>query len=229
MPAYSSGRGTSSTFTQTCTSGRFSSSSITLATYSEAISVHTRSLLFSNSSGPGCRLKIWKAASMIAAVADVGSPSVSSGTSVPENDALLAASGPATPSIAPSPHSASRFEPALGRVGEERRHLRAARRQRAEREADPRTAQPRLPRAPPVRAREPAPRALDLEHLLLGPRPSAAATPCAAPRRPRTGRRRRSRCRSRCRAGRRRTSAASAPSAGRSRRTRARSPTASDA
>src|SRR4051812_32862899 len=46
---------------------------------------------------------------MIAAVADVGIPSVRSGTSVPENDALLAASGPATPSIAPSPHSASRF------------------------------------------------------------------------------------------------------------------------
>ena len=44
---------------------------------------------------------------MIAAVADVGIPSVSSGTSVPENEALLAASGPATPSIAPSPHSAS--------------------------------------------------------------------------------------------------------------------------
>ena len=44
---------------------------------------------------------------MIAAVADVGMPSVSSGTSVPENDALLAASGPATPSIAPSPHSRS--------------------------------------------------------------------------------------------------------------------------
>jgi hypothetical protein len=40
---------------------------------------------------------------MIAAVADVGSPHVSSGTRVPENDALLAASGPATPSIAPSP------------------------------------------------------------------------------------------------------------------------------
>ena len=78
---------------------------MTLPTYSEAISVHTRSLLRSNSSGPGCRLKIWNAASMIAAVAEVGRPSVSSGTSVPANDALLAASGPATPSIAPSPNS----------------------------------------------------------------------------------------------------------------------------
>jgi hypothetical protein len=50
-------------------------------------------------------LKIWNAASMIAAVAEVGMPSVSNGTSVPENDALLAASGPATPSIAPLPNS----------------------------------------------------------------------------------------------------------------------------
>jgi hypothetical protein len=54
-------------------------------------------------------LKIWKAASMIAAVADVGRPSVRSGTSVPENDALFAASGPATPSIAPSPNSSGCF------------------------------------------------------------------------------------------------------------------------
>ena len=44
---------------------------------------------------------------MIAAVALVGMPKVSSGTSVPLNDALFAASGPATPSIAPSPHSRS--------------------------------------------------------------------------------------------------------------------------
>ena len=78
---------------------------MTLPTYSDAISVHTSSLLLVNSSGPGCRLKIWKAASMIAAVAEVGMPSVSSGTSVPENEALLAASGPATPSIAPLPNS----------------------------------------------------------------------------------------------------------------------------
>ena len=42
---------------------------------------------------------------MIAAVAVVGRPSVSSGTSVPVADALLAASGPATPSIAPLPNS----------------------------------------------------------------------------------------------------------------------------
>ncbi len=42
---------------------------------------------------------------MIAAVALVGRPSVSSGTSVPAAEALFAASGPATPSIAPCPNS----------------------------------------------------------------------------------------------------------------------------
>ena len=42
---------------------------------------------------------------MMAAVAEVGRPSVSSGTRVPAAEALLAASGPATPSMAPLPNS----------------------------------------------------------------------------------------------------------------------------
>jgi hypothetical protein len=42
---------------------------------------------------------------MIAAVAEVGRPNVSSGTSTPVAAALFAASGPATPSIAPWPNS----------------------------------------------------------------------------------------------------------------------------
>ena len=46
----------------------------------------------------------------VAAVADVGSPSVKSGTSVPAAEALLAASGPATPSIAPLPNSSGCFD-----------------------------------------------------------------------------------------------------------------------
>ena len=58
-----------------------------------------------NSCGPGWRSKIWNAATRIAAVAEVGMPIVSSGTSTPVNAALLAASGPATPSIAPLPNS----------------------------------------------------------------------------------------------------------------------------
>ena len=50
---------------------------------------------------------------MMAAVAEVGRPSDRSGASVPAAAALLAASGPATASIAPLPNSsgflASRF------------------------------------------------------------------------------------------------------------------------
>jgi len=42
---------------------------------------------------------------MMAAVAEVGRPNVSIGTSTPAAEALLAASGPATPSIAPLPNS----------------------------------------------------------------------------------------------------------------------------
>src|SRR4029453_19225256 len=41
----------------------------------------------------------------MAAVADVGIPRVKSGTSAPVTEALFAASGPATPSIAPLPNS----------------------------------------------------------------------------------------------------------------------------
>src|SRR5262245_32418878 len=47
---------------------------------------------------------------MIAAVAEVGRPRVSIGTSTPAADALLAASGPATPSIAPLPNSSGFFD-----------------------------------------------------------------------------------------------------------------------
>ena len=47
----------------------------------------------------------WNATKTTAAVADVGSPRARSGTSAPAAFALLAASGPATPSIAPFPNS----------------------------------------------------------------------------------------------------------------------------
>ena len=128
-----------------------------MPTYSDAISVHTSSLFSVNSCGPGWRLKIWNAASMIAAVADVGSPSVSSGTSVPENEALLAASGPATPSIAPLPNSSGRLRQALlDGVGQERRQLGAAGRQRAEREPDRRRRAAMASTSADVGAAEPA-------------------------------------------------------------------------
>ena len=50
------------------------------------------------------------AASITAAVALVGSPRDSIGTRVPAAEALLAASGPATPSMAPWPNSSGCLE-----------------------------------------------------------------------------------------------------------------------
>jgi hypothetical protein len=47
---------------------------------------------------------------MTAAVAEVGRPNASSGTSAPAAFALFAAYGPATPSIAPFPNSSGCFE-----------------------------------------------------------------------------------------------------------------------
>ena len=87
------------------TSGRLRIKRITLPTYMLAMRPQISAGCVSNRSGPGCRPHCWKAARMIAAVAVVGRPSVKSGTSVPVAEALLAASGPATPSIAPLPNS----------------------------------------------------------------------------------------------------------------------------
>ena len=70
-----------------------------------AISAQTRSPSRCSSSGPGWMPNDTSAASMIAEVALVGSPSESIGTMVPAALALLAASGPATPSMAPRPNS----------------------------------------------------------------------------------------------------------------------------
>ena len=123
---------------------------------------------------------------MIAAVAEVGRPSVSSGTSVPAAEALLAASGPATPSIAPLPNSSGCLDSFFSvRVGQEGRDLRAARRHRADREADDGAAQPRLPRALPVLLRHPE-RALQRLELLR--HPARGRRRRRAPRRRRTGR-----------------------------------------
>ena len=86
----------------------------------------------------------------MAAVADVGSPSVRSGTRTPVTAELLVASGPATPSIAPVPNSSGCFgELALDRIGEERRYFGTARRQSSEREADEGAPQPGFPGASP--------------------------------------------------------------------------------
>ena len=58
-------------------------------------------------------LNDWNATRTTAAVADVGKPSASIGTRTPAAFALFAASGPATPSIAPLPNSSLFFDNAF--------------------------------------------------------------------------------------------------------------------
>ncbi|CAB4931838.1 unannotated protein [freshwater metagenome] len=60
--------------------------------------------LRSNNSGPGCMPYCWNAANMMAAVADVGSPSASSAPIAVPAVEFPAASGPATPRMAPLPN-----------------------------------------------------------------------------------------------------------------------------
>ena len=70
---------------------------------------------------------------------------------MPAAEALFAASGPATPSIAPLPELFGMLgQLLLGDVGEKGGNLRAAGWYRAEREAERSTAQPGLPGALPV-------------------------------------------------------------------------------
>ena len=74
----------------------------------EASSVQTSSPLRSNSSGPGCMPYCWKAASMMAAVAEVGRPRASRAPIAVPAVALPAASGAATPLMEPvEPNSVS--------------------------------------------------------------------------------------------------------------------------
>ena len=89
---------------------------------------------------------------MIAAVAEVGRPSVSIGTSTPAAEALLAASGPATPSMAPVvPNSSLCLESFFSiAVGQEGRDLGAAGRHGADREADERRRGARASRSAPI-------------------------------------------------------------------------------
>ena len=75
-----------------------------------AISAQTSCGSRSNSSGPGWMPYWVNAASITAAVAFVGRPSDSIGTRVPAAEALFAASGPATPSMAPCPNSSGCLE-----------------------------------------------------------------------------------------------------------------------
>jgi hypothetical protein len=102
-------------------------------------------------------LKTWKLDSMIAAVGDVGMPSVSRGDQRARERGVVGRLGPG--------HALDRAvaellrvpgQPLLHGVGEERRHLGAARRHGTEGEADRGAAQPRLPGAPEVAPAQPA-------------------------------------------------------------------------
>ena len=71
----------------------------------EAINVQTNTGCSEKNSGPGLILKDWNDDRITAAVPEVGIPSASKGTREPAAFALFAASGPATPSMAPFPNS----------------------------------------------------------------------------------------------------------------------------
>ena len=91
---------------------------------------------------------------MIAVVAEPGMPSVSIGTIAPVAAALLADSGPATPSIAPWPNSSRVLRDLLlERVREEGRDRRPGAGQDADEEAEHRAARDRPAAAQPSRAR----------------------------------------------------------------------------
>ncbi len=88
----------------------FMMSSMMLPMYMLAMTPQTKSGFFWKSRGPGCRPNIIRAPSMIAVVPEPGMPSVSSGTMAPPVEALLADSGPATPSMAPLPNCSGCLE-----------------------------------------------------------------------------------------------------------------------
>ena len=88
-------------------SGRLITSSRVLPISRLASSVQTRSGWSVIRVGPGTMPYDVSAASRIEAVAVTGRPSASSGTNIPAALALLAASGPATPSMAPWPNSSA--------------------------------------------------------------------------------------------------------------------------
>src|SRR4026207_1746996 len=116
-----------STFTNSPTKGRLSSSSITLPTYMEATKPQKISGRSVTSEGPGGTPWIISAAISTAVIGAVGNPRASTGTAAPVtapagnpsagigtkapvDAALFADSGPATPATAPLPNSSGCLE-----------------------------------------------------------------------------------------------------------------------
>ena len=102
--------GMRSRFTNRPTSGKFNTSSTTLPTYMLATKPQKSSGCCVISIGPGEMPCTMIAASMTAVIGPVGMPSASIGTNAPVAAALLADSGPATPSIAPLPNRSGCFD-----------------------------------------------------------------------------------------------------------------------
>jgi len=104
MPAYRYGRGISRSFAHSIANGRFRMRRTTIAMKKLASSAQTRSGARSNSRGPGCRPYWRKAASMIAAVAEIGRPRARRAPIAMPVVELPAASGAARPRMAPLPN-----------------------------------------------------------------------------------------------------------------------------
>ena len=88
-------------FTNTPTSGRLRMMSAMLPMYMLAMIVQIKPVSSRKISGPGCRPYIVNTKSSSAVVAEPGMPRLNSGIIAPPTPALFAASGPATPSMAP--------------------------------------------------------------------------------------------------------------------------------
>ena len=139
-----------SSFAHSGANGRLITSSTIMPMNRLASSAHTSSPLRTNSSGPGCIPYCWNAASMIAAVADVGRPSASSepiaaGRRVGRRLRRGEAADRAVAEL--------RLGAALGQVplqpeGQERRDLGPACRDGPERHPESRAAQPGRQRLP---------------------------------------------------------------------------------
>ena len=137
-----------SIFTHIPIRGRFSSTSIRLPTHIETIRPQNRAGSSVTTLGPGVMPWMIRAPIISAITGLEGMPRVSIGMNEVCAPALLAASGAATPSIAPLPNCAAvRREPLLQRVGGEAGQHRPAARQDAQDRAQAGAAQHRADRS----------------------------------------------------------------------------------
>src|SRR6266850_5546114 len=113
ISGYSTNPGVRSTCAKSGTSGRLSTSSMTLPMYMLATRPQKSDGFSEMKSGPGLNPHSTSAASSTAVVPEPGIPSVSKGTRAPPVSELFAPSGAATPSTAPLPNSCGRRDTAF--------------------------------------------------------------------------------------------------------------------